>query len=84
MAIVLACDVGYQVQISGLAVKLKFLNSGTFCFSTILAVQNGQSKNRPDWESRIMYPDVVAYYLSTICTLPEHLSSPVVFRLLNL
>jgi hypothetical protein len=84
MAIVLACDVGYQVQISGLGVKLKFLNSGTFCFSTILAVQNGQSKNRPDWESRIMYPDVVAYYLSTICTLPEHLSSPVVFRLLDL
>ena len=41
------------------------------------------SKNRPDWESRIMYPDVVGYYLSTICTLPEHLSSPVVFRLLD-
>jgi hypothetical protein len=44
MAIVLACDVGYQVQISGLGVKLKFLKSGTFCFSTILAVQNGQQE----------------------------------------
>jgi hypothetical protein len=44
MAIVLACEVGYQVQISGLGVKLKFLKSGTFCFSTILAVQNGQQE----------------------------------------
>jgi uncharacterized membrane protein YdcZ (DUF606 family) len=27
-----------------LGVKLKFLKSGTFCFSTILAVQNGQQE----------------------------------------